>query len=891
MTPDQYTSRQECTVSSTHDKSSKDIRSTSPVLRPYAAEHNVSFQSLPTTVLGRDDLPSPTRYCQTSSSSSPNWSPTTPTSSPLGNRLPFSHLVSPSVSPTDGRCQFQPSIRSQPLDGPSNSYAPYTPTPRFRSPTGSEIQFPSQAPRKNKPRPSTAPQPLSSSNPFTTGDSGVLGVRSRGRRISPWFSVGIKSLLSKPARPSLPRHSVCSTPSGSPAQPLVQHIIPKSRPPDLDVAACPSGSPPHSGTSSDIHFRNVIDGAKVPGLVPLFSSSSMQESCESPNHKSFAVVRRENGKPNVLRRRPTGIVKSPRDKGDKVTALTDHNQRDSPFGASLPPSPFFLKSGQKDHVSNKPLDLPIIETSVQQEFFCDDNDTQKVSVDARHDLRDHIYESNTMANANGPYHYIPQSSSIPYYTVFGASPEWRVTADGPDDHYTDLEGHMHAEECPAVNQVESGSRRLTRKVSTRWKKMIGTSRASEPGSCSPSPRIGHSKGRPSLQEWSRGWAKERSRCTGKSMDGMVELTRRDEAWPAPTAGREQSQPNGEKTQSNADEVGEGGKLLRLMKRLSTGSLRERFHAERDKVVPPVPAIPKEHRQPVSHTSHPTQFQMAMIHSTRSVPGPLSHKRSSSLERYCNHFPSHSQSTPLNSSVARSSVTTTSPSPNSDVASVQFYQRPQSARSSISSYGEAEVPPVPALHRHIISPSEQLRLADDESNLTELTSSPSCHRSTFSSPTQIPDDAEVDGPSQRTSSRGSNTSTSVSIASQILLADGGVALSPPPRNLRGKLSSANGSGCSVPSALFTKADEGDFQISKHAQVSTAWRSSVERPKIRSRFTFRELAAPRPPPLTEQQKADIWDDLLARSEQAGGTLHLDSGGLMSDSLRFSTLSDDT
>lgn len=63
---------------------------------------------------------------------------------------------------------------------------------------------------------------------------------------------------------------------------------------------------------------------------------------------------------------------------------------------------------------------------------------------------------------------------------------------------------------------------------------------------------------------------------------------------------------------------------------------------------------------------------------------------------------------------------------------------------------------------------------------------------------------------------------------------------------------------------------------------------------TQFTFRELppdGLARRPQLSEQEKVDIWDDLLARSDQAGGTLHIYGGApeLMSDSLRFSTCSE--
>jgi hypothetical protein len=63
-----------------------------------------------------------------------------------------------------------------------------------------------------------------------------------------------------------------------------------------------------------------------------------------------------------------------------------------------------------------------------------------------------------------------------------------------------------------------------------------------------------------------------------------------------------------------------------------------------------------------------------------------------------------------------------------------------------------------------------------------------------------------------------------------------------------------------------------------------------------MTFRELgSSEEKQQLTEQEKADRWDDLLERSARAGGTLHLGAGGgedgLRSDRLRFSNFSEAT
>ncbi|KAF8958677.1 hypothetical protein BDZ97DRAFT_1923439 [Flammula alnicola] len=65
-------------------------------------------------------------------------------------------------------------------------------------------------------------------------------------------------------------------------------------------------------------------------------------------------------------------------------------------------------------------------------------------------------------------------------------------------------------------------------------------------------------------------------------------------------------------------------------------------------------------------------------------------------------------------------------------------------------------------------------------------------------------------------------------------------------------------------------------------------SVSPPPPETTFTFRELDSTGPRyALTEQEKAEKWDDLLERSDRAGGTLHIAGGAriLASDHLKFS------
>jgi len=106
------------------------------------------------------------------------------------------------------------------------------------------------------------------------------------------------------------------------------------------------------------------------------------------------------------------------------------------------------------------------------------------------------------------------------------------------------------------------------------------------------------------------------------------------------------------------------------------------------------------------------------------------------------------------------------------------------------------------------------------------------------------------------------------------------------------------------STFVTADEDSVSpraSSTLSEASTAkiqpWSNSLTSPskdtldvsQLRSAINYRELDAPRRPPLTEREKAEIWDDLLERSAQAGGTLHLGGSVLESDNLRFSGYSE--
>jgi hypothetical protein len=102
--------------------------------------------------------------------------------------------------------------------------------------------------------------------------------------------------------------------------------------------------------------------------------------------------------------------------------------------------------------------------------------------------------------------------------------------------------------------------------------------------------------------------------------------------------------------------------------------------------------------------------------------------------------------------------------------------------------------------------------------------------------------------------------------------------------------------------------GESGISHHQGGPTGRHSNASeltmRPSLRRRSSsvvsellspgrWKEMGSNEQKALTEQEKADRWDDLLERSAKAGGTLHLGAAGgedgLRSDRLRFSGYSE--
>jgi hypothetical protein len=321
-----------------------------------------------------------------------------------------------------------------------------------------------------------------------------------------------------------------------------------------------------------------------------------------------------------------------------------------------------------------------------------------------------------------------------------ASTEDGYTAPGNTvaDRLSYADYGTHDARGPAIRALESSGsnlKKLTRKVSGKFKKSAVDSDESA---------------RPSLQERHN---HKRQQSLGLSLDSFVDV-KPAEISAIPSAKNGARWPS-EDTPSKNTEGSTGVKLWKLMKRISTGGLKEKYHESSSP--PPVPALPKDvkqlsqslssrqkptrvHSEPTSpddmKPAHHTAFRSSFSDSPRvsapfransgpPLPDPSSLRLSTTGQRPTPVPP------PLQ---GRPSTTTRSSSPNSsEVASSRFWSRTRSTWSSVSSFGE-ELPPIPKtipIGQHIIPPSELYRLEREREELEATTALESPTKSTKS----------------------------------------------------------------------------------------------------------------------------------------------------------------
>lgn len=587
----------------------------------------------------------------------------------------------------------------------------------------------------------------------------------------------------------------------------------------------------------------------------------------------------------------------------------------------------------------------------------------------------------------------PSPPSTPYYTVFGSTSGKVVAVGGPEDSWSEYSlgtqlanglgsGIGHRTSSVSVGKLRTSkslSRSLSRKLSGRWRKgSMGVPDDDMEWEKIELPSVDRERelesqsgrGRPNLQE-RRGHRRPvldgpKTEEITKSLRVSVGTHARPVDEPTTPASKTPRASTSMATDSTFDPVfnavpgsqetksepgsGGGKKLWKLIKRISTGGLRDKFTdsplGSPSDSPPPVPALPKDYvpmnygpKSMDGHGSVPQAGALSRFMQTRtSISGGRPSQSSKGPAIHPPHpVPAISSNSPRGH---RRSVATRSSSPgSSDVASSKFFQRTQSQRSSSSSYGDELPPPVPdtVVGQHIIPPGELYKLTNnihaegDDSRLRHRKSfgkivQPAIRRSTSSPESWIPSPEEPLPTPPRTawkppqdSVRASPTipefSTSAPInafmgrkpsaSAESTPSDVGADLkttpSRPSRSLHrtspstSRISSPIRKLPSVPRFSSpppvpdTPTNPNRTSTSSHATARP--RSYANSLASSPTAQFRDRATIKPA-WTEQEKTDMWNDLLERSARAGGTLHLrGDDGLASDQLRFSaaTVSD--
>ncbi|GLB43101.1 hypothetical protein LshimejAT787_1300020 [Lyophyllum shimeji] len=404
------------------------------------------------------------------------------------------------------------------------------------------------------------------------------------------------------------------------------------------------------------------------------------------------------------------------------------------------------------------------------------------------------------------------SPRAPYYTVFGSSSGRVVAVGGPDEHNhlpwdislglsSGLGSLGRRSTMNATSSSSAGGlKTLTRKVSGRFRRAASGTGGESEREFEAGKQRGASLGGPREREMLRGRPSLQERPSTSAAAGLGRLgTRASMAAPGradrkslrlsidkfPEEARVLTQENAREKElekekehhvlkstksgspasgspasgntpmhSPSTTSGGGSKIWKLMKRISTGGLREKY-GQHDAEAPPVPALPKEYATATKsmeekHSMSATKTP-ASGHSPSSSAGAPGAGFGKSVRKKASLVlgvgsPSTSTSTkPLPSpstlprsphpsetkapvvrpspptSNARPSTTTRSSSPNSsDVASARFFgtgcKQSASAHSSASSLLPEDVPPMPKLSmvgQHIIPPSELGRIHSDE----------------------------------------------------------------------------------------------------------------------------------------------------------------------------------
>ncbi|KAI0028888.1 hypothetical protein K488DRAFT_73414 [Vararia minispora EC-137] len=511
-----------------------------------------------------------------------------------------------------------------------------------------------------------------------------------------------------------------------------------------------------------------------------------------------------------------------------------------------------------------------------------------------------------------------EGGAQPYYTVFGSQDTY--AADSNDERRLDICASPLPPSIAATAPTSSVRRSLVRKVSGRFsrhkaassfaagiselpaipsvKSRSSSSQQSEPRKSGSEPRKSgleqrqngeqrkSEEPRKSLQERrSMSLPQERRKSLQLTLDGLgVGVEELPYSKHKDSGAVSDGSPN----------ASTGGKLWRLVKRISSTGLNGKYQARTGEPntpalspPPPVPEIPKDLLAAEGSLTPRPQNQPWQPPSAQISPSPFEPRG-----RRPSTATGMSKPSPIS---GRRSNTTRSSSPSS-------FFRPRTP-SSASSVAE-DVPPIPP----ILSPRAKRHDLASEDHFLSLPSSESGEGP--SSGLRPPPSPDMPVFSIAGSVNNFSGQRRPSLQALPGLPDVHASVSPPPRPARSPhrppVAGTSPPSSSLPSAS-TSPSPATRRVSQDilgtperaesesghsmATVSTARPSrgsSDPGAAPRVRMTFREMNTGPSAARTAQEKDAMWDDLLERSALAGGTLHLGSGALMSDTLRFSTIS---
>ena len=330
-----------------------------------------------------------------------------------------------------------------------------------------------------------------------------------------------------------------------------------------------------------------------------------------------------------------------------------------------------------------------------------------------------------------------------YYTVFGSS-EKVVAIGGPEDESlppSNLNNHTS-------NRPKSVSRkpslavlgRLSRKSSTKAKKS-GTGSAHGTTSENDCGREGIAKDdevrRFSFQSQGRRSISLPSKQRSKKPPGLlIDNPDAGTMWDPSLGTSTPSKSAGWSLDEPSPSPSTSGKIWKLMKRISTGGLRDKYNA--NEATPPVPALPEgllptppPNPKPKTRSvpQSPNDFKPPISHYVRGrssfgdAPFSNRHRNTQGVPSSASSHRPPTLSSGKNTSNRRQSTNTRCSSPvSSDKASSKYWQKSRS--SSVSTF--EEMPPLPervVTSGPILSPVELCKL-EKERVVAELPSPPS-----------------------------------------------------------------------------------------------------------------------------------------------------------------------